>query len=68
MAQSRNLKTFSVEPAGKDFSLHIEDESGHMIELVATRDQVDVLVDHLEDQLSLDDSADEVSAGAKGRA
>lgn len=67
MAQSRNLKTFRVESAGKDFSLHIEDESGHMIELVATRDQVDVLVDHLEDQLSLDDSADEVSAGAKGR-
>lgn len=68
MAQSKNLKTFRVEPAGKDFSLHIEDESGHMIELVATRDQVDVLVDHLEDQLSLDDSADEVAAGAKGRA
>ena len=64
MAQSKNLKTFRVQPAGKGFSLHIEDDSGHMIELVATRDQIDVLVDDLEDQLSLDDSADEVKGGA----
>ncbi len=68
MAQAKNLKTFRVQPAGKGFSLHIEDDGGHMIELVATRDQIDVLVDDLEDQLSLDDSADEVPAGAKGRA
>ena len=37
------------------------------IELIATRDQVDVIVDDLEDQLSLDDSADEVSSGSSGR-
>lgn len=67
MANARNLRTFRVEPAGKGFSLHIEDDGGQVIEFVATRDQIDVLVDDLEDQLSLDDSADEVPAGAKGR-
>ena len=61
MAEARNLKTFRVEPAGQGFSLHIEDESGQMIELAATREQIDVIVDDLDDKLSLDDSADEVS-------
>ena len=67
MADTRSLKTFRVEPKGQDFSLHIEDDGGQVIELVATRDQIDVIVDDLDDKLSLDDSADEVPAGAKGR-
>ena len=63
MAAIKKLAKFTVTDAGEDFNLHIEDEAGHVLELSATRDQVDVIADKLDELLSQDDSADEVEDG-----
>lgn len=63
MAAIKKLAKFTVIEAGEDFNLHIEDEAGHVLELSATRDQVDVIADTLDELLSQDDSADEVEDG-----
>ena len=60
MAATKKLAKFTVTEAGEDFNLHIEDEAGHVLELSATRDQIDVIADKLDELLSEDDSADEV--------
>lgn len=60
MAAKTKLAKFTVTEAGEDFNLHIEDASGHVLELGATRDQIDVIADTLDELLSQDDSADEV--------
>ena len=60
MAATKKLARFTVTEAGEDFNLHIEDEAGHVLELSATRDQVDVIADKLDELLSQDDSADEI--------
>ena len=60
MAAMKKLAKFTVTEAGEDFNLHIEDEAGHVLELSATRDQVDVIADTLDELLSQDDSADEI--------
>ena len=60
MAATKKLAKFTVTEAGADFNLHIEDEAGHVLELSATRDQIDVIADKLDELLSEDDSADEV--------
>ena len=62
MAATKKLARFTITEAGEDFSLHIQDEAGHVLELSATRDQVDVIADKLDELLSQDDSADEVKA------
>ena len=60
MAATKKLSKFTVTESGEAFNLHIEDEAGHVLELSATRDQVDVIADKLDELLSQDDSADEV--------
>ena len=60
MADVKKLAKFTILEADKAFSLHIEDEAGHVLELSATRDQIDVIVDKLDEILSQDDSADEI--------
>ena len=62
MAATKKLAKFTVTEAGQDFGLYIEDEAGRVLELVATRDQVDLIADSLDDFLSRDDSADEIDA------
>lgn len=61
MADAKKLAKFHVEEAGADFSLHIEDETGSVLELTASREQVDLIVDSLDEMLSQDDEADEVT-------
>ncbi len=61
MADPKKLAKFTPKPAGNDFMLHIEDESGRTLELFATRDQIDVIADTLDELLSQDGSADEVA-------
>lgn len=61
MAASTTLKTFHVEEAGEGFSLRIEDESGSVLELLATREQLDVIADSLDELLSETEAADEVA-------
>lgn len=62
MADAKKLAKFHVEEAGEGFSLHIEDETGSVLELTASREQVDLIVDSLDEMLSQDDEADEVVA------
>ena len=60
MATAKKLAKLTITEAGEGFSLHIEDEAGHVLELTATREQVDLIVDTLDDLLEEGDDADEV--------
>lgn len=62
MAEAKKLSKFTISQAGQDFRLHIEDESGEVLELTATRDQLDVLDDALEELLDQGEGEDEVKA------
>ena len=63
MADMKTLAKFTIAESGQDFSLHIEDEAGHVLEFSATRDQIDLIADRLDEILSQGDSADEVEPG-----
>ena len=60
MAASKKLAKFTVIEAGESFNLHIEDDAGDVLELSATRVQVDVIADALADLLEDGDDADEL--------
>lgn len=60
MADAKKLKRFHVEEAGEGFSLHIEDEAGGVLELSASREQLDVIADSLDDLLSQTEDGDEI--------
>ena len=62
MDEANKLKTFHVEEAGDGFSLRIEDQSGATLDLAATREQLDLIVDSLDELLSTSEEADEVTA------
>ena len=51
MAHERKLARLTLSPAGEGFRLHIEDDGGHVLEITATRDQLDILADALDDLL-----------------
>jgi hypothetical protein len=55
-SKAKTLTQFRVEGSGDTFRLHIEDDAGETIEFEATRDQLDVIVDHLDDILNEDDA------------
>ena len=61
MAQSdpRTLSRFTVTPqeGGTGFRLHIEDETGEVLEVDATRDQLELLTDALDDALAESETA-----------
>jgi hypothetical protein len=50
----RTLSRFTVAPQanGTGFRLHIEDETGEVLEVDATRDKVEVLTDALDEVLA----------------
>ena len=54
---SKTLTQFRVEGSGEAFQMHIEDDAGETIEFSVTRDQLDVIVDHLDDLLGEDDAS-----------
>jgi hypothetical protein len=56
-AKTKSLSQFRVQGSGDDFQVHIEDDAGETIEFTATRDQLDVIVEHLDAALSQDDAA-----------
>ena len=60
MADAQRLKRFHVKEADEGFRLHIEDQAGNILELLASHEQIDLIADDLDDILSQDDSADEV--------
>ena len=55
--KAKSLSQFRVQGSGDDFQVHIEDDAGETIEFTATRDQLDVIVEHLDEVLSQDDAA-----------
>ncbi|NDV86815.1 hypothetical protein GTW51_08875 [Aurantimonas aggregata] len=61
-ATTKKLAQFRIEPdsEGRTAQLHIEDDSGATLELTASRDQLDVLADTLDDILAKTEEADEV--------
>ena len=60
MAATKKLAKITITEAGEDFNLHIEDEAGHVLELTATREQLDVIDEALGEILDEGDNADEV--------
>jgi hypothetical protein len=54
--RAKSLSQFRINPKGEGYELHIEDDAGETIEFEVTRDQLDVIVDHLDDILEEDDS------------
>lgn len=66
MADTRNLVRFSVEPKNGAFQLHVEDDAGETLELTATEDQLDLIVEALDEALSTDSSSDEIEEEDEG--
>lgn len=61
MAETKKLAQFRIEPneTGTSAQLHIEDDSGATLELTASREQLDVLADTLDEMLAGTEEADE---------
>ena len=55
-SKSKILTQFRVEGSGDKFQLHIEDDAGETIEFAATREQLDVIVESLDEILNEDDA------------
>jgi hypothetical protein len=60
MPAIKTLARFTVNPGKGNYRMHIEDEDGETVELTATRDQLDVIADALDDLLAQDEDEDEV--------
>jgi hypothetical protein len=52
----KSLTQFRVQETDDVFTLHIEDDAGETMEFGVTREQLDVIVEHLDDLLSADDA------------
>ena len=61
-ASTKKLAQFRIEPesTGESAQIHIEDDSGATLELTATREQLDLLAETLDEMLSGTEEADEV--------
>ena len=62
MATTKMLKQFRIEMGedGESAQIHVEDDGGQTLELSASRDQLDLLADTLDELLSGSEEADEV--------
>jgi len=54
---AKALSLFSITPSGDGYELHIEDEDGEVLELVASFEQLDLISEEIDRQL--DDDEDE---------
>ena len=54
--KTKVLTQFRIEGSGEKFQLHIEDDASESIEFEVTREQLDVIVDHLDEILNEDDA------------
>ena len=52
MASTKNLARFTIVAADDEFQLHIEDDGGDTLELTATAEQLDLIVEALDEALS----------------
>jgi hypothetical protein len=55
-SKAKTLTQFRITGAGEAFTLHIEDDAGETLEFQATREQLDIIVEGLDDILSEDDA------------
>jgi hypothetical protein len=55
---ARTLAHFTITESGDDYLLHIEDDAGETVELTATYDQLDVIVEAID--AHLDEDAEEM--------
>ena len=55
---ARTLHRFTVTAHEEGFRLHIEDDQGEVLEMDATRDQIEVITDELDDLLAETEAAD----------
>ena len=51
---AKALSRFTIERAGDEFMLHIEDEDGDTLELTASFEQLDLISESLEEHLAFD--------------
>jgi hypothetical protein len=56
-----SLGKFTVEPSDDGFRMRIEAQSGEVMDVMATRDQVDVIADALDDLLAASEEDDEAA-------
>ncbi|SOB87285.1 hypothetical protein SAMN06297144_2413 [Sphingomonas guangdongensis] len=54
------LGSFSITSEADGYVLHLEDEDGETLEFSATLEQLDEITEAIEDQLELEDEADEL--------
>ncbi|MHA6718691.1 hypothetical protein ACX40Y_04485 [Sphingomonas sp. RS6] len=53
---ARILSQFTITPDGSgDYTLHLEDEDGETIEMTASYEQLDLIVEAIEDVLDMDE-------------
>lgn len=57
--EPKHLSRFTISEVGDGFRLHIEDESGHTLELVASDEQLDLIIEELDRVLGDDSDFDE---------
>ena len=58
MAEIRELTRFIITEREDGYRLQIEDDSGRTLELHASEEQLDLLIDELDSVLGSDDSED----------
>jgi hypothetical protein len=64
MPRTRKLSRFAVESGREGYVMTIEDDRGETLEIVADRDQLELVADTLDDLLSDDDDAESVNGGS----
>lgn len=55
-----SLAKFDISPRGEDFLLQLADDTGRVVSITVTAEQLDALIDAADDLLADDDSAFEV--------
>ena len=55
---ARNLAHFTITEAGEDYLIKIEDDAGEVLEITATYEQLDLIVETIDDHL--DEDAEEL--------
>ncbi|WP_158874392.1 hypothetical protein [Antarcticirhabdus aurantiaca] len=65
MAKTNKLAEFSFEPSAdaQSAQIHIKDDKGATLELTATREQLELLADSLDEFLADTEDADEIEGG-----
>ena len=58
--EAKALAKFTISEGDGDYRLHIEDDAGDTLELIATGEQLDLIAETVDAMLGEDDAVDEV--------